>query len=206
MRTAPGGRRPAPRRTQAERRAETRGRLLAAARELFAAKGYAATGREEVAERAGVTRGALYHYFDSKADLFAAVVGGLDEELARRVLAATGGEAEPVDIIRAGAVAYIEACATGDVARIMVDAQSVLGAAEYRRLSSQSCLALLEDGLERAASDGVSPPGDPAVAAAMLLGALNEAAILVAGSAHPRVAEAVIGTVDGFITRLLPRP
>src|SRR5271167_1827275 len=76
------------RQTQAARSARTRGALLAAARELFAAKGFAATGREEIAERAGVTRGALYHHFASKTHVAAAVVEQLEGELVDLVVAA----------------------------------------------------------------------------------------------------------------------
>ena len=77
-----------PRETQVARSARTRGALLGAARELFAEKGFASTGREEIAERAGVTRGALYHHFASKTDLAAAVVEQLEGELVDQVVAA----------------------------------------------------------------------------------------------------------------------
>ncbi|HZN15778.1 MAG TPA: helix-turn-helix domain-containing protein, partial [Acidimicrobiales bacterium] len=69
------------RRTQAERSATTKAALLAAARELFAENGFAATGRDDIAERAGVTRGALYHHYDSKEALLRAVVLEMEREL-----------------------------------------------------------------------------------------------------------------------------
>src|SRR5580704_8226833 len=77
-----------PRETQAARSARTRGALIEAARALFATKGFAATGRDEIAEQAGVTRGALYHHFASKTELAAAVVEELEGELVERVVAA----------------------------------------------------------------------------------------------------------------------
>src|SRR5207302_7497163 len=110
------------RRTQAERRAQTRAALLRAARELFAERGYAETGREDIAERAGVTRGALYHHFSSKADVFAAVVDELNAELVERVVAASHPGGTALDKLRRSSRAYIDAAAEPDVARILVDA------------------------------------------------------------------------------------
>ncbi|HEV8064003.1 MAG TPA: helix-turn-helix domain-containing protein, partial [Acidimicrobiales bacterium] len=80
------------RRTQAERSATTREALLTAARELFAEKGYTATGREQVADRAGVTRGALYHHFANKQALFTAVVEAVEVETCRRIAEAAMAE------------------------------------------------------------------------------------------------------------------
>ena len=75
-------------RTQAERSAATRAALLAAARQLFAERGFNGAGREEIARRAGVTRGALYHHFARKQDLFVAVVEDLEAALGERIVAA----------------------------------------------------------------------------------------------------------------------
>src|SRR5580658_9563065 len=110
-----------------ERTARTRGALLAAARELFAEKGFAATTRDEIAERAGVTRGALYHHFASKTEVAAAVVDGLEAELVQRVVSA-GLEGVGVrQQLRQGCRAYMEACADPAIARILADAPAVLG-------------------------------------------------------------------------------
>ena len=70
------------RRTQGERRAETRGRLLAAARSVFAERGYHAASLDLVSERAGCTKGALYHHFGSKEGLLLAL---LDQQIAGRL-------------------------------------------------------------------------------------------------------------------------
>src|ERR1700729_3259903 len=115
------------RETQVARSARTRGALLLAARELFAEKGFAATGREEIAERAGVTRGALYHHFASKRDVAAAVVDELTAELVD--LGGAGGLAGNGvrEQLRLGCRAYMEACAEPSMARILADAPAVLG-------------------------------------------------------------------------------
>src|SRR5580692_5557618 len=115
------------RETQAARTARTRGALLVAARELFAEKGFAATSRDEIAERAGVTRGALYHHFASKTEVAAAVIEVLQSELVERVVSA-GLEGHGVrEQLHRGCRAYMDACADPSIARILADAPAVLG-------------------------------------------------------------------------------
>jgi AcrR family transcriptional regulator len=191
------------RRSQAERTARTRAALVGAARELFAEKGFTATSRDEIAARAGVTRGALYHHFESKTALAAAVVAGLEDDLVARVVAAAS-EAEGVrEQLHLGCRAYMDACADPTVARVLADAPAVLGIAACRALDAEACLPLLEAAFARAGEEGVSVPGDPGVAAALLLGFLNEAAGIIAAAPFNRARrEAVTATVDAFVTKL----
>lgn len=192
-----------PRRTQADRSAATRAGLVKAARELFAEKGFALTSRDEIAQRAGVTRGALYHHFESKTAVFAAVVAELEIELVDRVVAAAAEGHGVKDELHLGCRAYMEASADPTIARILADAPAVLGIAACRALDAEACLPLLEDGFARAAAEGVEVPGDAAVAAALLLGFLNEAAGLIAAAPFNRARrEAVSATVDAFLTKL----
>jgi AcrR family transcriptional regulator len=185
--------------TQLERRTRTRAALLAAARELFAERGYAATGREDIAERAGVTRGALYHHFDSQAAVAAAVLAELDDEIVDLVVAAAG-TGPAVDRLRRSARAYLDACADPTVARLLVDAPTILGFDAYRQLSTDSCARLLGAVLDQAEAEGTPIAGDRAVATSLLVRMLDEAALLVA-SGHPR--RRVVATVDAFLARLL---
>jgi AcrR family transcriptional regulator len=198
----PARTRPAGRRTQAERRAATRAALLTAARELFAERGYAATGRDDIAARAGVTRGALYHHFANKAEAFEAVVDELDAELLARVISAARRGTGPLDQLRRAARAYIDACTEPAIARILLtDAPTVLGWAALRARSAATCQALLEGVL---AEDGIDAPGAPDVTAALLLGLLDEAALLVASAPDPRAARTRIrNTVDALLVKLL---
>src|SRR5918992_2642094 len=79
------------RRSQAERRAATQRALLDAAREMFAERGYHGAAAEEIVRRAGVTRGAMYHHFEDKRELFRAVVAEIETEVDEAVLEAARG-------------------------------------------------------------------------------------------------------------------
>ena len=193
----------APRETQAARSARTRGALLVAARELFAAQGFAATGREEIAERAGVTRGALYHHFASKTELAAAVVEQLEGELVDLVVAAALQGSGVHDQLHRGCRAYMDACADPTMARILADTPAVLGIEACRALDAVACAPLLAEVFARAVEEGITVPGDPEVAAALLLGFLNEAAGLIAAAPMDRALRGrVAETVDEFISLL----
>jgi AcrR family transcriptional regulator len=192
-----------PRESQAARTARTRGALLVAARQLFAEKGFAETSRDEIAERAGVTRGALYHHFASKTEVAAAVIGQLEVELVERVMAA-GLEGKGVgDQLQRACRAYMEACADPSIARILADAPAVLGAKAIRALDAASCVPLLKEAFARAAAEGMEVPGDPAVMASLLLGLLNEGAALIAASPWNRdLRLRVTATVDACVSKL----
>src|SRR5258708_24250033 len=109
-------------RTKHDLRSEaTRRRLVTAARTLFGAHGYASVGGEEIVRAAGVTRGALYHQFRDKADLFAAVAEEVEAEIADRIAAGAAGDAaDPLGALRAGGRLFLDACAEPDVERIIL--------------------------------------------------------------------------------------
>src|ERR1044071_9643614 len=116
------------RRTQAERTEATRGALIAAARPLFAERGYAGVGTEEIVRAAGVTRGALYHHFEGKKGLFEAVYERIEAALAPRIApgALAGGAKAPLDAMRAGAEMFLQACTEPEAQRIvLLDGPSV---------------------------------------------------------------------------------
>ena len=148
-----------PRETQAARSARTRGALLEAARRLFADKGFAATGREEIAAQAGVTRGALYHHFASKTELAAAVVEELEGELVERVITAALQGTGVRDQLHRGCRAYMDACADPTMARILADAPAVLGLEACRALDTVACAPLLAEVFARAKEEDVTVPG-----------------------------------------------
>lgn len=191
--------------TQVERRSATRAALLVAAREVFTEKGFAATGREEIAERAGVTRGALYHHFDSKQAAFRAVAEELDAELGELVVRAARKATTPAEQIRLSCRAYLQACADPSVMRILLtEAATVLGPATVRAMNESACVALLAPAIEAADRAGHAVPGEPLVVAQLLLGMLNEAGAIVAAAPNPKAAvRRIAPTVDAFVDRLL---
>ena len=194
------------RRTQAERSLATRTALLAAARDLFASQGFAGTSRDEIAARAGVTRGALYHHFASKEALFRAVVEQLEAELGARIMAAAEKEPDPRLHLRVGCHAFLDACRSDPAVRriVILEAPVVLGWDAWREIDARHGVALIAAGLA-AALDG-PPPGNASIEtlATLLLGTLNEAAMLVATAPKPRVARAQVGAaLDVIIDRLI---
>jgi AcrR family transcriptional regulator len=189
------------RRTQAERRTATRGALVAAAPQLFAERGFAAAGREEIVERAGVTRGAMYHHFASKEDLFRAVYEEIEDELCRSVaVAALAGGDDPMAQLRLGAFAFLDAASTPEVRRVvLLDAPSVLPVPVRRELAERYGLGLVRDALRAVMEAGLIDQQPLEPLAHVLLAALHEAATLVADGADRDEVGAV---VDGFLARL----
>jgi AcrR family transcriptional regulator len=169
-----------PTKTKHDLRSEaTRERLVSAARGLFAERGYAGVGTEEIVQAAGVTRGALYHQFRDKAELFAAVAEAVEAEVTERI--ATGSLAaasDQVGALRAGVRVFLEVCAEPEVERILLlDAPAVLGWEAYRDLTGRYGLGLLQQALRAAMQAGAiaEQPAEPL--AHVLIGALNEAAL-----------------------------
>jgi AcrR family transcriptional regulator len=179
---------PVTRRTQAARTAATRAALVAAARALFAEHGYAEVGTERIAEVAGVTRGALYHQFADKADLFAAVLEAVETDLTARLVEAVGaaGSDDPLTILLTGADAWLDASAEPEVRRIaLVDGPAVLGYERWRAVGLRHGLGLVTALLTELMDAGAVPAQPIEPLAHVLIGALDEAALFVALSADP---------------------
>ena len=144
-------------RTQAQRRAETRNLLLDTARDLFLANGYDQTGMPELVKRAGLTRGALYHHFSDKADLFNAIARRDAEQVGKHIYDATLDLASPEEGMMVGTKAYFAAMANPGTAEILqIMAPAILGLHEAQKLTYTSGSAELKDGLS-AAMPNVSP-------------------------------------------------
>ena len=131
-------------------------RSCASARELFAQRGYAAVGTEEIVARAGVTRGALYHHFEDKRDLFRAVHEGLEAELVASIGARVEGIEDPWELLVTGIRGFLDACSDDALRQIsLLDAPAVLGWEEWREISARHSAGLVSFGLENAMERGV---------------------------------------------------
>jgi AcrR family transcriptional regulator len=168
----------------------TRRRLVTAARTLFGDRGYADVGTEEIVRAAGVTRGAMYHQFRDKADLFAAVAEEVEAEIAARIASgAAGFAADPVGALRSGAQLFRDTCAVPEVERIiLLDAPAVLGAAAWRDLAGRYGLGLIQFALQAAIDAGAIVPQPVVPLSHVLVGALNECALYVAQAEDPPAA------------------
>lgn len=190
---------------KAEQSDATRAALLRAARALFARRGYGAVGTEEIVRRARVTRGALYHHFRDKKDLFRAVHEQLEAEMARKIgadFAEAGGD-DPLELLRAGARTFLDHT-TRPIARItLVEAPAVLGWAEWREIDERYGLGLVIAALEQAMAAGQLRHQPVKPLAYLLLAAIGEAGMLVASADDPQamreeIEPALLGLLEGL--------
>jgi AcrR family transcriptional regulator len=193
-------------RTQAERSGATRASLIVAARSLFAERGYAGVGTEEIVRAAGVTRGALYHHFEDKRALFEAVYERIEVELAERIAAGAleANASSPLQALRAGAEMFLAASTEPETQRIvLLDGPSVLGWDRWREIASEHGLGLIEATLQAAIDAGAIDPQPVRPLAHVLMGALDEAAMLVARAEDPeRTRVEVAGTLGTLLDGL----
>ena len=186
------------RRTQADRTAATRAALVAAARQLFGEHGYAAIGTEQIAQAAGVTRGALYHQFADKADLFAAVLEAVEVDLTQRLIDVVAAlpQDDPLAVVAAGAEAWLDASVEPEVRRIaLVDGPAVLGWERWREVGMRHGFGLVTGLLGELIDAGAIPAQPIEPVAHVLIGALDEAALYIAQAADPVTARAEAGAV-----------
>jgi AcrR family transcriptional regulator len=169
------------------------------ARKLFAKKGYSGANTNELVERASVTKGALYHHFANKRDLYYAVVEDMERELVERLEAAGAGRA-PWDRLSAMCNAYIEACRDPALARMLVlEAPVVLGWKTWCNLEQKYEVAAFARCLDEAGA--LQEPAE--TLAQVILGALTTGARVIATADDPEAASAQVHkTIDRLIAGL----
>jgi AcrR family transcriptional regulator len=194
---------PRARRTQANRSAATRDALVAAARRLFSAQGFAEVPTDAIVAAAGVTRGALYHQFADKTALFEATLQAVEADIARRLAdeAAAAGISDPVEALRHAVRTWLDICVEPEIYRIaLIDGPSVLGWAHWREVCQQHVFGLVQALLAQGMELGRFRPLPVAPLAHVLMGAGDEAALYVAEAADRARARAeMIEVLDQFI-------
>ncbi|MEU8901017.1 TetR/AcrR family transcriptional regulator [Nocardia sp. NPDC048505] len=185
---------------RAQQREETRRTLLTESRRLFAAKGYGAVGLSEIVSAAGVTKGALYHNFAGKAEVFRAVLEQVQHEVGEQVAAAAQATADPWDQLLAGCEAFLTACTDPSTQRIMlIDGPAVLGWHEWRAMDEAASARHLGEALAALIPLGLLDPQPIAPLTHLLSGAMNEAALWLAATDDP----AALPTTIAALHRLL---
>ncbi len=195
--------RPAGRRggRRADHVTDTRAALTAAARRLFAERGYGATGTEDIVAAARVTRGALYHHFRDKADLFRTVMAECAREMAERLVEqetrrARDGHEDAWQLLRTGFQSFLDACGDPDFQRIvLIEGPAVLGHNAWDALVEEHGYGLLAEALAEAVRDGRIDPLPVAPLTRMLAALISEASLYIARAADHEEARAEAGLV-----------
>lgn len=191
---------------KAQQSERTKAALIAAARELFADRGYASVSAEEVAAAANVTTGAVYHQFNSKRGLFVATFERVEEELTARLMGAAGLETDPWKAFTAACLAFLDAAAQPDVRQILlIDGRSVLGWDEWYGIMRRYGFGMTQAVVGGLVETGMLPRAPIEALSALLFGALNEGAVFVATAENPlkardEMSEALVATLDALRT------
>jgi AcrR family transcriptional regulator len=173
----------------------TRQALLHAARALFGEQGYAETSLDDVAHAAEVTKGALYHHYKGKQELFGAVYEQVKREVSERAATAFL-EPDPWEDLCAGCEALLDAHLDPSVRRILLhDAQAVLDADTIRHVENRYGAVVLRGALRRSIRAGVIQPLPLKTLALMLTGAILEGCMAIAHAEDPDQERADVGHV-----------
>jgi AcrR family transcriptional regulator len=174
------------RRTNEARSRETRHALLDAARALFQEIGFAESSTSMIVQRAGATRGALYHHYPDKKAIFRAVLEREAEAVAEAIAASEshGGTASALDLLLRGADAYLDAMqADGRTRLLLVDGPAILGAAEIAEIEGPHARASLRRGLQDLMAGAPLEHGALDALCDLLSAMFDQAALHVAGGA-----------------------
>jgi AcrR family transcriptional regulator len=173
-------------RPRSEMIAETRARLIAAARQAFGTVGYAEASMDDFTAAAGLTRGALYHHFGDKKGLLEAVIAEIDREMADRLCAVSAKAKTRWQGLVDENTAYIEMALEPEIQRIVLrDGPAVLGDPSQWP-SQNACIATMTGTLTKLREEGVIADVDPEAAARLINGASVVAALWIANSKDPK--------------------
>jgi AcrR family transcriptional regulator len=182
--------------------ADTRQGLVDEARMLFARRGYHAASLDEICAGAGVTKGALYHHFKNKEDLFLAVLDDIAKDFIRAGTTAPEPAGDLWDQLRTGCQAFLDVCARPNTGRVLVQARAAVSWERARQIEGRY-LGLLRDALAGAAAEGIIETTGPAILAQLLFGLFAEAATMIAAAPDPATVRRDVGReVDAILAGL----
>ena len=186
--------------------AETRAKLIAAARHAFGTVGYTEASMDDFTAAAGLTRGALYHHFGDKKGLLEAVIMQIDAEMSERLCAVSAKAANRWQGFVDECTAYIEMALEPEIQRIVLrDGPAVLGD-PWQWPNQSGCIASMTASLKRLAEEGTIVDVDPEAAARLISGATLHAAQWIANAAEPEAAsKKAVEAVDALLEGLLAK-
>jgi AcrR family transcriptional regulator len=165
--------------TNAQKSAATRAALIAAGTKLFAKHGYAGVSTEQLVRTAKVTRGALYHHFDDKKDLFRAVYEEVERDTVMKIAEMIAPTPDPWDVAINGSLAFLDLCLDPAFQQIAIVEATIAALIEAKQLEEQPVKPL----------------------ARMLTGALIEGGVMIAGAEDEKAARRDVGRAVERILR-----
>lgn len=170
------------RRSNAERSRSTQAALIDAARRLFEEQGYAETSTEQIVNEAGVTRGALYHHYRDKKDLFRAVLEAIQLEFAREAGRSWNVGGDFWERFTAVGLDFFEHASQKSARLLFVDGLAVLGYRQWRELDETVHLPSLIRTIDQAIEEGTLPEQNTELLARMLIALVNALGIMLVES------------------------
>lgn len=194
------------RRSRADMIATTRSKLLATARRVFAAQGYAQASMDDITAQAGLTRGALYHHFGGKEGLLIGVIEQIEIEVGTRLRLVSEAAPTPWEGFRRRCRTYLELALEPEIRRIVLqDARAILG--DVPKVAQSAGIAALQASLDGLIAQGIVAPVHAGATARMIYGAVTEASFWIAepdGGQEARLIQALNG-LERLLNGLLIR-
>ncbi|MET3793070.1 TetR/AcrR family transcriptional regulator [Aquamicrobium terrae] len=194
-------------RPRSEMIAETRAKLITAARKAFGEKGYAGASMDDFTAEAGLTRGALYHHFGDKKGLLLAVITEIDAEMTERLAVISGRAASRWQRFVDQNVNYLKMALEPEIQRIVLrDGPSVLGDPSAWP-TALNCVEVISSSIKALQEEGIVRQMDPEAAARLVTGASTYAAQWIANAPDPAAtAEKAVAAFKTILNGLLVSP
>ncbi|MFB9433806.1 TetR/AcrR family transcriptional regulator [Streptoalloteichus tenebrarius] len=187
--------------------ASTRQALVDSAVELFTERGYAGAALDEVARRARVTKGALYHHFGGKQALFEAAHEAVETDVVARLARAMDGTGGPWETVKAGLRAFLDVCLEPAYQRIVVrEAPVVLGRDRSREADERFTFGVVRQAIAGLAATGELADLPVEALARVVFGALSAGATMIADSPEPHAARVDVERCVEYVLEGLRRP